>query len=95
MRAGSPPIAAIASRMAARSTTAGTPVKSWSRTRAGMNGTSASIARLRLPGGEGACLVLAHHAATGVAEHVLHQDLDGHRRRAKVGQAAAIEPVVV
>ena len=32
---GSPPKPAIASRIAARSTTAGTPVKSWSRTRAG------------------------------------------------------------
>src|ERR1022692_1037912 len=35
-RLGSPPIAARASRMAARSTTQGTPVKSCSRTRAGM-----------------------------------------------------------
>ena len=38
------PRSAIASRMTARSTTAGTPVKSWSRTRAGMNGISASAA---------------------------------------------------
>src|SRR5947207_2278656 len=43
-RPGSPPRSAIASRMTARSTTAGTPVKSWSRTRAGTNGTSASAA---------------------------------------------------
>ena len=35
IRAGSPPRSRIASRMAARSTIAGTPVKSWSRTRAG------------------------------------------------------------
>ena len=34
---GSPPKSAIAFRIAARSTTAGTPVKSWSRTRAGAN----------------------------------------------------------
>jgi hypothetical protein len=33
MRCGSPPSRAIASRIAARSTTAGTPVKSWSSTR--------------------------------------------------------------
>ena len=33
--AGSPPSATIASRIAARSTIAGTPVKSWRRTRAG------------------------------------------------------------
>ena len=36
IRFGSPPIAAIASRMAARSTTAGTPVKSCNKTRAGV-----------------------------------------------------------
>ena len=35
--AGSPPIARIASRIAARSTTAGTPVKSCMSTRAGVN----------------------------------------------------------
>jgi hypothetical protein len=40
IRAGSPPSSAIASRMAARSTTQGTPVKSWSTTRAGRKGTS-------------------------------------------------------
>ncbi len=38
--AGSPPIAAIASRIAARSTTAGTPVKSCITTRAGENAIS-------------------------------------------------------
>ena len=38
--AGSPPIAAIASRIAARSTTAGTPVKSCITTRAGVNAIS-------------------------------------------------------
>src|SRR2546422_6589049 len=37
---GLPPIPCIASRMAARSTTAGTPVKSCMRTRAGMNAIS-------------------------------------------------------
>ncbi len=39
--AGSPPSSLIPSRMAARSTTAGTPVKSCSTTREGMKGTSA------------------------------------------------------
>ena len=38
--AGSPPRSAIASRMAARSTTAGTPVKSCITTRAGVNAIS-------------------------------------------------------
>ena len=37
---GSPPLSAIASRMAARSTTAGTPVKSCITTRAGVNAIS-------------------------------------------------------
>ncbi len=37
---GSPPISAIASRIAARSTTAGTPVKSCISTRAGWKGIS-------------------------------------------------------
>ena len=39
---GFPPIRATAERMAARSATAGTPVKSCKRTRAGMNGYSTS-----------------------------------------------------
>ncbi len=38
--AGSPPMSAIASRIAARSTTAGTPVKSCITTRAGVNAIS-------------------------------------------------------
>ena len=42
IRLGSPPSATTASRMAARSTTHGTPVKSCSRTRAGMNEISFS-----------------------------------------------------
>ncbi|CAB4953771.1 unannotated protein [freshwater metagenome] len=37
---GSPPSSLIASRIAARSTTAGTPVKSWSTTRAGVKAIS-------------------------------------------------------
>ncbi len=38
--AGSPPMSAMASRIAARSTTAGTPVKSCMTTRAGVNAIS-------------------------------------------------------
>ena len=40
MRVASPPSFCIAARIAARSTTAGTPVKSWSSTRAGMKAIS-------------------------------------------------------
>ena len=43
----------MASRIAARSTIAGTPVKSWSRTRDGMNGTSASVVGAGPPRREG------------------------------------------
>ena len=42
MASGSPPLRAIALRSAARSTTAGTPVKSCSSTRAGVYGISTS-----------------------------------------------------
>lgn len=42
MRFGSPPSFSTASRIAAKSTTAGTPVKSWRITRAGLNDTSVS-----------------------------------------------------
>ena len=40
IRLGSPPSRCMALRIAARSTTAGTPVKSWSTTRAGLKGIS-------------------------------------------------------
>ena len=48
-RVGSPPMRLMASRMAARSTTAGTPVKSCRITRAGMKAISVVGHRLRLP----------------------------------------------
>ena len=44
MTAGSPPRSAHASRITAKSTNTGTPVKSCSSTRAGMNSTSAPFA---------------------------------------------------
>jgi hypothetical protein len=43
---GSPPMRAIAERMAAKSTTAGTPVKSCKITRAGLKGISAACGAL-------------------------------------------------
>ena len=93
--AGSPPRSAIASRMTARSTTAGTPVKSWSRTRAGMNGISASAAA---PGRQARSVSTSSArttAAAGVAEQVLEQDLDRHRQRREIDPVAdGVEPVV-
>ncbi len=76
MRRGSPPRSAIASRIAARSTIAGTPVKSCMSTRAGMNCSS------RVPGfgrgagavGERADVVGADVLAVFVAQQVLEQD---------------------
>ena len=87
-RAGSPPRSAIASRMTARSTIAGTPVKSWRITRAGMNGTSASAAT---PGRHAASVSTSSPrtiAAAGVAQGVLEQDLerDGGARRGRAGR---------
>ena len=50
IRCGSPPARFMADRIAARSTTAGTPVKSCRMTRAGLNGSSAvdGVAALHL-----------------------------------------------
>ena len=45
IRRGSPPSRCMALRMAARSTTQGTPVKSCSTTRAGLKGTSTAAGR--------------------------------------------------
>ena len=45
-RLGSPPIRCIAPRIAAKSTTHGTPVKSCNTTRPGINGISSSLWRL-------------------------------------------------
>ena len=47
---GSPPSATMPSRIAARSTTHGTPVKSCSSTRAGMK--EISVVAVRAPGGQ-------------------------------------------
>ena len=52
-RPGSPPMRFMASRMAARSTTAGTPVKSCSSTRLGVKAISLARLGLGLPGGQG------------------------------------------
>ena len=58
MRAGSPPRSAIASRIAARSTTAGTPVKSWRMTRAGHERDLGLAGAARAPRGQGAHVLL-------------------------------------
>ena len=55
---------------------AGTPVKSWSTTRAGMNGISASAATPGRQALSRSTSSRADHPAAGVPEHVLEQDLD-------------------
>ena len=74
---GSPPARFMAERMAARSTTAGTPVKSWRRTRAGLKGISALEVDGGVPGGELADVGFGDLEAVEVAEAALQEDLDG------------------
>ena len=80
MRVGSPPSAFIAARIAARSTTAGTPVKSCSSTRAGMNAISLAGVGLRIPAGERADVRFLDLLAVLVAQQVLEQDAQRERQ---------------
>ena len=75
----------MASRMAARSTTAGTPVKSCSRTRAGMKEISFSVAPAALEGSQSRQRVNVrgkYELAVFMAQQILQQDLQGKGRRA-------------
>jgi hypothetical protein len=72
--AGSPPSSFTASRIAARSTTQGTPVKSCMITRAGVNWISCRLG-LRVPAAEGADVVGGDVRAVLGAQQVLQQDL--------------------
>ncbi len=90
MAVGSPPISARASRMAARSTTPGTPVKSCMRTRSGVKaisvvGCNPCLLAAR-PAGHGFDVGGVDLASVFVAEEVLEQNLHG------VGQAGDVEP---
>ena len=94
---GSPPSRFMASRIAARSTTAGTPVKSWSKTRLGRKAISRSgsafgfhCARPRMSSAVTVCSVL-------VAEQVLQQDLQRERQERHVEPLIGerVEPVVL
>ena len=77
--------------MAARSTTHGTPVKSWSTTRAGMKGISPRAAAGLVPGAELADVVFGDDAAAGVAKRVLEQNADGEGQAVEPGDALAGE----
>jgi hypothetical protein len=83
-RSGLPPSAIIASRIAARSTTQGTPVKSCSSTRAGMKEISFStlaVASTR----QRADVVGLDERVVLAAQQVLEQDLHRVRSRATPG----------
>ena len=69
----------MASRIAARSTTAGTPVRSCRITRAGVNWISVSGSAFGSQLGEGADVLGGDVLAVLVAEQVLEQDLQAVR----------------
>ena len=95
IRAGSPPSSAMASRMAARSTTAGTPVKSCSSTRAGVKAISRSGGLAGRPAGQRLDIVPGNGDAVFGAEQVFQQDAQGVRQASDVdsvpGQSAEPE----
>ena len=80
MRAASPPSSTTASRMVARSTTAGTPVKSCITTRAGENWISVSGSASGRPVGERLDLGGRDVRAVLGAQQVLEQDLQAERQ---------------
>ena len=92
--AASPPRVSSASRMAARSTTPGTPVKSCMRTRSGVRAISAASS-LPKPWRSGWVAPSGHRLDVGrsdrqpvlVAEQVLEHDLD------RIGEPGHVEPV--
>ena len=81
---GSPPRSAIASRIAARSTIAGTPVKSCITTRAGVKAISLLGSALWSQLGERLDVLLADGHAVLVAQQVLQQDLQRERQAGDV-----------
>ena len=77
---GSPPSSAIASRIAARSTIAGTPVKSCITTRAGREGDLLDWLGVGVPAGQRLDVGGADRLAVLVAQQVLEQDLQRERQ---------------
>ncbi len=84
---GSPPRFFIASRMAARSTTAGTPVKSCIKTRAGRNAISRSRLLVLEPCAHRLDVVDGDRAPVLVAQQIFEQHLE------REGQAAKSTPI--
>ena len=90
---GSPPRSAMASRMVARSTMQGTPVKSCMITRAGVNWISWSGSAVRVPVRERADVVGGDVRAVLGAQQVLQQDLQAEGQL--LGALHRVEPVDV
>ena len=85
---GSPPRLFMPSRMAARSTTAGTPVKSCMRTRAGRKPISTpALPRCSGPLGSGDDVFLLDRAAVFMAQQVLEQYFQGIGQVGNVAEA--------
>ena len=79
------------SRMAARSTTQGTPVKSCSSTRAGAKEISFCARALDVPPRERLDVGRLHEAAVLVAQQVLEQNLQRERQARDFGKAGLLE----
>ena len=91
MRVTSPPARATAARIAARSTTAGTPVKSWRTTRAGRNGTSTSPAAGVGPARERSHVGVANVTCPRCAAAFSSRTSHGERQAVEVGDALLLE----
>ena len=90
------PASRIASRIAARSTTAGTPVKSCSSTRAGMKEISFSVAPAAFVGSQPASARMSsgvNEAVVLVAQQIFEQHFQGKRQARHVADAGARERV--
>ncbi len=89
-RRGSAPRRAMASRIAAKSTMAAPPLKSWWRTRAGTEGDLPRLLAVRP--GQGEHVRLAVVVLLGIAERALEQDAHRVRQAVEVDDAELGEP---
>ena len=90
-RFGSPPSRTMPSRIAARSTTAGTPVKSCSSTRAGMKEISRGRLRLTSHAASASMSSPVDEAAVLVAQQVFEQNFQRIRQPGQPGHSGSLE----
>ena len=90
-RFGSPPSRAMPSRIAARSTTAGTPVKSCSSTRAGANEISRCRPDVEIPARQRFDVGLLDEAAVLLPQQVLQQDFHRIRQAGDFGKSGSLQ----